>query len=64
MDTPSSFFFFHYVLRPPNWGLWRVLCYESGAPPLDHFVEVTKNVDRCSAEFAYMFSYVLFLCFL
>ena len=47
-------------------GLRRVaflqLRNESSGPLLDHFVEVSGCVYRCSTEFAYLFLYVLFLC--
>ena len=49
------------VLCSTNWGLWRVLRNESGAPPLDHFVEVTGSVYRRSAELANLLPNVVFL---
>ena len=41
----------------------NVLSYEPSSPLFDHFVEVSGSVDCCSSEFAYLFPYVLFLCF-
>ena len=51
------------VLCSSYWGLWRVLPNESGAPSLDHFVEVTGSVHCRSSELADRFPYVVFLCF-
>ena len=50
------------VLCSSYWGLRRVLRNESGAPSLDHFVEVTGSVHCCPAEFADLFPCVVFLC--
>ena len=52
-----------YVLCSSYWGLRRVLGNESRAPSLDHFIKIARFVHCCSAQFADLSPYVLFLYF-